>query len=766
MFANFSQSALTALSIASQESQRLNHFYVGAEHIFIGLCKIDDPILKRAMQECGFDTAYWRGLVRSVIGRGGDPLWGHNIRYTPRFLHIVKIATRIARHYALETVEPAHLFLALLIEGEGIPVRILLKQRFDVEPLKEALVRSFEQKSEMEQQIPHSPQTPVLNQFGRDLTFEARQGRLSPLIGRSQELKRIAQILLRRTKNNPLIVGEAGIGKSCLVYGLAQYIVGPEVLDVLSGKRIIELSMSAVVAGTRYRGDFEERLERIVAEARAYPEVVLFLDEIHTIVGAGSAMGSMDAANLLKPALANGEIQCIGATTMSEYRLYIQADAALERRFEVVHVQEPAPEETLEILKGLRPSFEAHHQVTISDEAIATAVKLAARYITDRNFPDKAIDLVDTACTQVRMESIHKRPGAAALTHARPVVSKAAIAQVVSQKIDEPIPEGELAEEDAEKALHLEERLRQRVVGQDEAVEAVARVMRSHLAGLSNPRRPIAVFLFVGPTGVGKTELARVLAGTWFSSEKKLLRFDMSEYMERHTVSRLIGAPPGYIGHDEEGQLTKAVRTHPYAVVLLDEIEKAHPEILKIFLQVFDAGRLTDSKGHLVNFSNTVIIMTSNIGSGTQERPLGFRLRAEWNDQREWGDYVEHIQEAVVKAFAPEFRNRIDATVFFRPLIDDKVMRGIVSILLDEVRGHLEERHLKLLVDEEVIDLLLKEGYSQEFGARELSRTINRRLRDPLAEHILLGGLQAGDTVRAVLATDGKVTFQRIPAGS
>jgi ATP-dependent Clp protease ATP-binding subunit ClpC len=762
MFANLSEKALEALAVASQESERAHHYYVGTEHIFIGLTKIDDPVIVKTLQGCSLDPTEWRRRVRGALGPGAEPAWGRRMIITPRSDRVTKIAGRIQRHYNADRIEPAHLLLALLIEGDGLPVRLLLHEKVDVAALKRALVQNLEDAGARARVSPHSAQTPALNQFGRDLTWEAAQGKLSPLIGRQEELKRIAQILLRKTKNNPLILGEAGVGKSCLVYGLAQYIVSPEALEVLKGKRVIELSLAAIVAGTKYRGEFEERLQRVVAEAQAHPEVILFLDELHTIVGAGAASGAMDAANILKPPLANGQIRCIGATTMTEYRRHIQSDAALERRFEVVQVMEPSPEETLRILEGLRPSFQDHHQVSITDDALQFAVRLAGRYITDRSFPDKAIDLIDTACAQVVLGTIHQRAGAPAPE--RPAVDKTAVAQVVAQKMDEPIPEGGIAEEDTERALHLEERLGKQVAGQDEAVAAVARVIRAHLAGLSDPRRPIAVFLFVGPTGVGKTELARALASSWFGGEQKLLRFDMSEYMESHTVSRLLGAPPGYVGYEEEGQLTKAVRNRPYSVVLLDEIEKAHPEILKLFLQVFDAGRLTDAKGRLVNFSNTVIIMTSNIGASVRERPmLGFGAQGR-EAERERADQVEEIRQELKRRFPPEFRNRIAAEIVFQPLIDPGVLGRILVILLDKVRNSLRERQIGLVVDEQAMQLLLKLGFSREFGARELGRTVDRCVRDPLAELVLMGSFGPGDTVGVTVAGE-KFEFEKHYAG-
>jgi ATP-dependent Clp protease ATP-binding subunit ClpC len=758
MFANLSEKSLEAMSVASDESQRANHYYLGTEHVFIGLCRTEDVAITKAMQGCGLDPTTWRRRVREALAPGGEPPWGRRLIITPRCDRVTKIASRVARHYNAERVEPGHLLLAMLIESDGIPVRMLAREGVDVANLKKTLANCLEEAGARAQFSPQSKQTPTLSQFGRDLTFEAQGGKLSPLIGRDEELKRLVQILIRRSKNNPLIVGEAGVGKSCLAYGLAQYIVRPDAVEVLRGKRIIEVSMAGLVAGTKYRGEFEERLQKLVSEAEAHPEVILFLDEIHTIVGAGAGSGTMDAANILKPPLADGRIRCIGATTMTEYRRHIQPDAALERRFEIVQVLEPSLEDTLRILVGLRPSFEQHHKVKISDEALQAAVKLAARYLTDRSFPDKAIDLIDTACAEVQLGTIHPRPGEASRNA---VVDKSMVAHVISRKMDEPIPEGGVGEEDSDRALHLEERLRKCVFGQDDAIAAVSKVIRAHMAGLSDARRPIAVFLFVGPTGVGKTELARALAITWFGSEHKLLRFDMSEYMEAHTMSRLLGAPPGYVGYDEEGQLTKAVRSRPYSVVLLDEIEKAHPEILKLFLQVFDAGRLTDAKGHLVNFTNTVIIMTSNLGAGVRDRQLGFGAGEQGPRDQEWVAQVEAIKQELRRAFSPEFRNRISAEIVFRPLADPNILRGVLNILVEKVRENLRERQIGLLIDDLAIGALLKEGFSKEFGARELGRVVDRRLRDALAELVLKGEFKPGDTIRVSVGDDGLLSFRR-----
>jgi len=762
MYANFSISAQAAMAAASEMSKVLDQFYIGVEHMFIGLCTVGDASMARAMRLGSFDPVRWREAVQKLIAKGIEPCWERRIFHTPRAQRVAKIATRIATQSRSEMVEPLHLFMAMLVEGESVPVRLLRREGFDVEGFKNTLGATLADGGARGV----AAQTPALNQFGRDLTFEARQGKLSPMIGRKEELRKMVQVLLRHTKNNPLIVGEAGVGKSCLVYGLAQYVAGADVVERLKGKRIVELNMSAVVAGTRYRGDFEERLQQVIAEVKAHPEVILFLDEMHTIVGAGSASGSaMDAGNILKPALANGEISCIGATTMAEYRRYIEPDAALERRFEPIQLAEPSAPDTVEILRGLRPSLEKHHKgVCISDEAMETAVKLAARYITDRNFPDKAIDLVDTACSQIILGgTIHQAAGAPA--PGALVVGKNDIVQVVAQKLDESIPEGELGQDDLQKAQGLEKKLKARVVGQDEAVAAVVRAMRQHLAGMRSPNRPIAVLLFVGPTGVGKTELALALTAAWFGGGKKLLRFDMSEYMEAHSVARLVGSPPGYVGHEEEGQLTGRTRSHPFSVVLLDEVEKAHPEVLKIFLQVFDAGRLTDNKGRTVNFTNTVIIMTSNLGKPGKERGLGF-LAEPGATHKDRAAEEAGVRAAVAAAFPPEFRNRIDEIVVFQPVSDAGVANQICRVLVAEVAAHLrEDRGVDLRVDDRAVAALVREGTSAEFGARELRRTMEKRLGDVLTDLILSGEVRRGDVVHVTVTDSGTLDF-RIERGS
>jgi len=596
-----------------------------------------------------------------------------------------------------------------------------------------------------------------LDAFGRDLTAEAREGKLRPAIGRKAELLALVQILARQTKNNPLLVGEPGVGKTCLVEALAQRAVRDDAPEPLRGKRVVEVPMGPLVGGAWYRGAFEERLEALIKEATAHPEVILFLDEVHTLVGAGAAgAGSLDAANILKPALGRGDIHCIGATTEKEYRLHIERDAALERRFEVVRIGEPSQEETLEILAGLQPSLESHHGLSIEREALHEAVRLGARFLPDRRFPDKAVDLVDRACSQKRLQSLtvidrQPRPGP---------VTKADIAQVVSQKTG--VPVGSLTGAEAETLRHLEERLRQRVVGQDEAVRVVAETVAA-ARQLGSRQRPSGVFLFLGPTGVGKTELAKALAAALFGGEGELLRFDMSEYGERHTVSRLLGAPPSYVGYDEGGQLTEAVRRRPYSVLLFDEVEKAHPDVVNVFLQLFDDGRLTDGHGRTVDFSNTLVIMTSNLGSeggGEAQRGVGFRARQEVPAVEQRETYLAAVRRAVTQAFRPEFVNRIDELVVFNSLSAEN-LGEIVVLLLREVEAQVAERGLQLEVTDEVRDLLIEEGYSPIYGARELRRAVQRLVRKPLSQFLLRETLPAGTTVR-VLRSDKETQFQLV----
>ncbi|MFH1175759.1 MAG: ATP-dependent Clp protease ATP-binding subunit, partial [Acidobacteriota bacterium] len=581
-FDALSRGAVVAVQIASAESRTMSHYYLGVEHVVIGLCKIVDADLGAALRETGIDPQLFRRHLRDVVGRGPEPVWGTQLRVTPRLVNVVALAEKIASHWKKSEVAPAHLLLAVLAEGGSVPVRALRGLGWDAERLKAALLDRLEGK-----QGKLAPaETPVeaggIGGLGRDLTALAKAGQLRPVIGRTAEMLAVAQVLARASKNNALLIGEPGVGKTCIVEGLAQRAIREDAPEALRGKRIVEITMAALVAGTRYRGEFEERVEAIVKEAIKHPETILFIDEFHTMVGAGAGgSGSLDAANILKPALGRGEIHCIGATTVEDYHRHVEKDAALERRFEVLVVAEPSPEETLEILAGIKPSLESHHRVTISEDAVREAVKLGERYITDRRFPDKAVDLLDRACSQVRLQSLTARSGA---LQAGPV-TKEEVARVVAQRTG--IPVGSLSRRDAEVLLGLEGTLKQRVVGQDEAVLLIAHAVIA-ARELDNRRRPEGVFLFLGPTGVGKTELAKALAAALFGSESQITRFDMSEYTERHTVLRLIGAPPSYVGHEEGGQLTEAVRRRPYSLLLFDEIEKAHPEVLNLFLQLLD----------------------------------------------------------------------------------------------------------------------------------------------------------------------------------
>jgi ATP-dependent Clp protease ATP-binding subunit ClpC len=741
-FASLSRQTMMAVQIASAASRDLQHYYLGVEHIVLGLCQLTNTDLQVAMRKAAFDLQLFRRHLGEALSPGPDPIWGTRLIVTPRLITVVQLAEKIAQHWQKQEVEPTHLLLAVLVEGGSIPVRVLRHLGWDLAALQTRLYERLQGKRPASH-TSHTPaSTPYLDAVGRDLTALARQGRLRPAIGRKAETLAVAQVLARLTKNNPLLIGEPGVGKTSIVEGLAQHCIGVDAPEALRGKRIVEIPMGMLVAGTQYRGAFEQKLEGLLTEASSHPEVILFVDEIHTLIGAGSGGGStLDAANMFKPALGRGEIRCIGATTVEEYHRHIAKDAALQRRFEVIRVAEPSPEETLNILLGLKASLESHHSLTIADEAVQEAVRLGARYIPDRHFPDKAIDILDRACSVVRLQSLTGPAQAGRVT-------KEAVAHVVSQTTG--IPVGSLTQEDTEVLLHLEERLRQRVIGQEEAVATVAHTVIA-ARQLHSRRRPHGVFLFLGPTGVGKTELAKSLAAVLFGSEAYLVRFDMSEYMERHTAMRLIGAPPSYVGYEDEGQLTGAVRRRPYSILLFDEIEKAHPDIMHMFLQVFDDGRLTDNKGRTVDFSHTLIIMTSNLGSEASAgvgRGLGFGTRQEVNTEEARQAYVAAVHKAVTQAFRPEFINRIDELVVFNPL-RRKDLQQIVSLLLQEVEVQLVEKGLCLSVAEEVRALLLTQGFSDIYGARELRRAVERLVRQPLAQFLLGQRLPAGTTIQA-----------------
>ncbi len=792
-FEKFTERARKVLALAQEEARRFNHNYIGTEHLLLGLVREGEGVAARVLQSMGVQLPKVRSAVEFIIGRGESTVVGE-IGLTPRARKVIEYAVDEARRLGHHYIGTEHLLLGLVREGEGIAAGVLESLGVNLEKVRQQVLQVLAQGTAYQQRAQQT-KTPYLDALGFDLTEAARLGKLDPVIGRQNEIERVMQILSRRTKNNPALIGEPGVGKTAIVEGLAQRIVAGDVPEPLQGKRLVALDIGALVAGTKYRGEFEERLKKIVAEVKE-SGTILFIDELHTLVGAGAAEGAVDAANILKPALSRGEVQTIGATTLDEYRKYIERDAALERRFQPVIVNEPTVEETIEILKGIRERYEEHHKLKISDGALHAAAVLAARYVTDRYLPDKAIDLVDEAASRVRMyrsasppslkearrglESLRRELDAAVASqefelaaelrererqllhriqeleqHWReeqgqdePVVTEEDIAQVVSMWTG--IPLTRLHTEESERLLHMEEALHERVIGQDEAISTLARAVRRARAGLKDPRRPIGTFIFLGPTGVGKTLLARALAEFMFGSEDALIKIDMSEFMERHTVSRLVGAPPGYIGYEEGGQLTEAVRRKPYSVILLDEIEKAHPEAFNILLQIMEDGNLTDAKGRRVDFRNTILIMTSNIGAELIQREgsLGFAAAEDPNKkaQVDYQTMKDKVLSQLKQTFRPEFLNRIDAVIVFHPLTPEHV-RQIVDLELKRIRKQLAEQQITLEVTEAAKDLLAKRGYDRQYGARPLRRIIQNLIEDPLAEAILAGRFKPGSTV-------------------
>ena len=823
---SFTKGAQRVLVIAQEEARRMGHNYVGTEHILLGTVK-EESSVSSLLEKLGVTYERVCDEIEELVGMG-DFNFSEAFGYTPRTKRVLEMSREEAAKLQQNYVGVEHILLALLLEREGVANRILRDIGVDTQQLyqrmmaatTEALKRRGQQPGDASQEGSSSgsanpsagqESAPTLMQYGRDLTAAARAGELDPVIGRSEEIERIIQILSRRTKNNPVLIGEPGVGKSAVAEGLAQKIAEGNVPELLRGKRIVSLDLAGMLAGAKYRGEFEERMKNVMDELKRDRSIILFIDELHTLIGAGAAEGAIDAANILKPALARGEIQCIGATTIDEYRKHIEKDAALERRFQPVQVGEPSKEEAVAILKGLRDRYEAHHKVRITDEAIEAAVQLSDRYITDRYLPDKAIDLIDEAASRVRIRSYTTPPDMKeleakiqqlnkekeeAIAHqnferaaqirdeerairadmeaqrkawedrrstAQRQVGAEEVAQIVASWTH--IPVTQLTQDESDRLLHLEETLHQRVVGQDEAVSAVSRAIRRARAGLKDVHRPIGSFLFLGPTGVGKTELCKALAEAMFGDESALVRIDMSEYMEKFSVSRMIGSPPGYVGHDEGGQLTEAVRRKPYSVVLFDEIEKAHPDVFNILLQVLEDGRLTDSTGRTVDFRNTICVMTSNVGAADVEknsRALGFSSTGKGEmSARSYERMKESMLEELKRTFRPEFLNRVDELIVFHPLDEENILR-IAGLMVGSVAQRLKERGIALSWDDNVLQYLAKEGFDPTYGARPLRRAIQRMVEDDLSEEILSGRIKLGDTVRMGLAED-HLTFTPVP---
>ena len=805
-FEKFTERARRVLSLAQEEAQRFNHNYIGTEHILLGLVRETDGVAARVLSNLGVELHKVRSAVEFIIGRGERSTPGE-IGLTPRAKKVIELAVDEARRLNHHYIGTEHLLIGLMREGEGVAAGVLESLGINLDKIRGETSRLLSQSSQSPQGSGRrgrsKSQTPMLDELGVDLTKQAREGNLDPTVGRSNEIQRVTQILSRRTKNNPVLVGEPGVGKTAIVEGLAQLIAENKVPSTLQGKRLVTLDMGSLVAGTKYRGEFEERLKKVVKEITESGKCILFIDEVHTMVGAGAAEGAVDAANILKPSLARGELQTIGATTPDEYRKYLERDSALERRFQPVRVEEPTVDESVEILKGIKGEYEKHHKLEISFDALKAAASMAARFISDRALPDKAIDLIDEAASRVRInnseqplsltevsnmldrvrrekdEAISTRQYEQAaelreremslqikmeslqsdweteLSSNSPIVTEDDIAEVVNMWTG--IPVARLASTESERLVNMEESLHSQVSGQDEAITIISKAVRRARAGLKNPKRPTGVFLFLGPTGVGKTYLVQKLAEFMFGSEESMIRIDMSEFMDRHTVARLVGAPPGYIGYDEGGQLTEAVRRRSYSVILLDEIEKAHPEVFNILLQIFDDGHLTDAKGRRVDFRNTVIVMTSNIGSDLirQDRSMGFSARGE-SGRTDEGAYLRmknNVLDEVKRFFRPEFLNRIDGQVVFHSLAREH-MREIVKLQLQDVNAELIEQGITMEVSDAARDWLSEEGYDPQFGARPMRRLIQDHLEDKLSDAIIAGELSPGDTAIVDLNDD------------
>jgi len=819
MFSRFTERAQKVLALAREEVANMGHPAIGTEHLLLGLLREGEGVAARTLVEMGADLEALRNEVKKVIGQPQQAA-GHEIGLTPRSKKVLELAAYEARRQGVNYVGTEHILLGLLQEGEGIAAQVLDNMGISLETVHQKvhellsannqnykhplfnMLSNMSNSNDFPQEVKNNGHpkggkgslTPTLDQFGRDLTQYAKEDNLDPIIGRQKEIDRVIQVLSRRTKNNPVLIGEPGVGKTAVAEGLAQKIVQNKIPEVLTDKRVVTLDLSGLIAGSKFRGEFEERLKKVMQEIIQAGNVILFIDELHTLVGAGAAEGAIDAANILKPALARGELQCIGATTLDEYRKYIEKDAALERRFQPITISEPTEDEAIQILKGLRDKYEAHHRVEITDESIEAAVTLSSRYISGRFLPDKAIDLIDEAASRVRLDTSTTPDTIKKLEHKLEDVKKEKEAAVhgqefekaaqlrdeeqqLSKKIEKEregwetdrgirkavvgpediarivstwtgVPVNKLEQTESEKLLKLEEIIHERVIGQDEPVKAVSKAIRRARAGLKSPKRPIGSFIFLGPTGVGKTELARALAEAMFGDEDALIRLDMSEYMEKHAVSRLIGAPPGYVGYEEAGQLTEAIRRRPYAVVLFDEVEKAHPEVFNILLQVLEDGRLTDSQGRNVDFRNTVLIMTSNVGASTIKREAKVGFKADDTDSYE--GMKQNIMEQLRRSFRPEFLNRIDETIVFHSLNLANI-KEIVGLMLEELNERLETQKLALEVTNQAKELIAEDGYDEDYGARPL-----KLVEDPVSEGLLEGRFNPGDTIK-VSVDKGKI---------
>jgi ATP-dependent Clp protease ATP-binding subunit ClpC len=807
MFERFTEKAIKVIMLAQEEARRLGHNFVGTEQILLGLIGEGTGIAAKTLKGMGVNLKEARAEVEKIIGRGSGFV-AVEIPFTPRAKRVLELSWDEARQLGHNYIGTEHLLLGLIREGEGVAARVLENLGVDLTKVRSNVIRMLGETrgSATASSSSGRSKTPTLDEFAQNLTQAAQEIRLDPVVGREKEIDRVIQILGRRTKNNPVLIGEPGVGKTAIAEGLAQRIVSGDIPDILQDKKIVQLDIGLLVAGTKYRGEFEERLKKVMDEIRQAGNIILVIDELHTLIGAGAAEGAIDAANILKPALSRGELQCIGATTITEYRKHIEKDAALERRFQPVYVDEPSVEETIEIMRGLREKYEQHHKLVISDEALEAAAKLSSRYITDRFLPDKAIDLIDEASSRVRLTSSALPPEGKELERQlkqiirekeqairnqefeqasdlrdkeadlrekireiaedwkrqqedkKIVVTDEHIAQIVSSWTG--VPVSKLTESESEKLIKMEEIMHERVIGQHDAVTAISKSIRRARVGLKNPNRPIGSFIFSGPTGVGKTELAKSLAGYFFGSEDNIIRVDMSEYMERHTVSKLIGSPPGYVGYNEGGQLTEAVRRKPYSVVLFDEVEKAHPDVFNILLQILDDGRLSDSKGRVVDFKNTIIIMTSNVGARSIENPTPFGFSVSDDDEQARYDKMkETVMDEMKKTFRPEFLNRLDDTIIFHQLTKEEI-RQIVDIMLKDLMTRIKAHNMELVIEEPVKDALAKEGYSPTYGARPLRRVIQKRIEDEISEEMLLGKFKAGDVVTAVMKDD-KIVFEK-----